>query len=716
MGEKERRRVSDLIANQELLNWLRPIPWELAPGVVSGGKDESVLSRVLAARGYDTPQKQAALLSQGFNDLPDPFLFRSMEAACHLIQVHLDDPASRILIFGDYDADGLTAASLLARYFASLGRPPLMLIPDRFDDGYGLSEALVEEIALNRPDLVITVDTGSSAPDQVRRLLDLGMDVVVTDHHQVTGLGEWPDAPLINPVLEEAPFPLAPLSGAGAALMLTLALDRYRGQVSCTRERLIVLATVGTVADVMPLTGANRLLVKEGLRLFPAYAPEGLKAVDRLTRSQGNLTARDIAFSLAPRLNAAGRMGDVRLALDLLMEDDPVRADRLARSLDQLNQERRQVEEEVFAQALAGVLKEGQLPSIAVAAGRGWHPGVLGIVSSRLVDKLKVPAITLREEGGLLSGSARTYGQIDLIELIGRAASLLEKFGGHAGAAGLTLRSEHFEAFRARLMTEVNRLPAKQRRKSFRIDVRLRADEIGPDLVREFEVLEPVGHGFENPQVWITDLSVDNLSRVGNGRHLKLILGQGEGNNGRSFEALFFGRGHDADFYRTGDRVEVLAVPEINRWGGNETVQLRLVDLRPCGQDLDNARAMDCFSAWRTGKEGAGEAVARMATHPLRPSLFAGLWQVLENLAAHGPLNFQPFRLAWLLSHRYNVGTDALGLLLALAVFEEAGLILLESGEDGTCTCSLPGRAGRRPALSEVPAWTELMNLGVMAE
>ncbi len=702
--------------NRELLNWLQPAPWRLleSPG---GREGKDIVTRVLEARDFDTPEKRYELFDSTPDDLPDPFLFRDMEEACRLVGQILEREAPRLLIFGDYDADGLTAAALLARYFQAEGHRPFILIPDRFDDGYGLSSSLVDEIELHRPDLVITVDTGTSSPDSVHQLKAKGIEVIVTDHHLATAESGIEGIPVINPSLSQETFPFKQLSGAGVALFLTLALDAFRASVTPVRQTLFSLAAVGTVADVVPLTGANRIIVRQGLAAFGTAAPEGLKAIQRIsTTDKGMPGARDIAFSVAPRLNAAGRMGDVRLALDLLLEDDPARADRLASDLDELNKKRRQAERCVYEEALKAVLAEakGENPLVAIAAGKGWHAGVLGIVSSRLVESLRVPAITLIEENGRLTGSARSFGQIDLVKAIGEARPLLEKFGGHAGAAGLTLKQENLAAFRKLMNEVIGAIPLKDRQKPYEADIRLPGREIDLDLVAGFDSFEPTGSGFERPLVWVEDLAIESLQRVGEGRHLKLVLRTPDPSM-RCFDALLFGRGSEEAFYKVDQAVDILAIPEINSWRNQISVQLRLLDLRPAGQDRLDREAAAALELWAGRKEEEGRPPSP-APASLSPPLFTALWQLLWSLSGskRRTVTFSPLRLACILSHRYNVEAGALDILLALAVFREAGLIQLAHGQDEAFAFKINQIEGQKPALSDSPLWGKLAAWGIL--
>ncbi|HZK29238.1 MAG TPA: single-stranded-DNA-specific exonuclease RecJ [Clostridia bacterium] len=707
-------------ARRDMLNWLLPAPWELLDKKPATKPESDVLSRILEARGLNTRDKQDAFLNLSLDDLPDPFLFIDMERACDLIERTLERQRPQLLIFGDYDADGLTSTALLSRYFEERGCKPVHLIPDRFDDGYGLSMALVDEIALHHPHLVITVDTGTSSLDAVTELVARGISVIVTDHHLATGLVDRQKAPVINPSLTDDTFPFAHLSGAGVALMLTLGLDQRRGAMSKIRESLLVLSAVGTVADVMPLTGPNRAIVSEGLRVFSSSAPAGLKALCVHAESDADpvVRASDIAYSIAPRLNAAGRMSDVRLALDLLLEDDPGRASSLAKELNTLNLERRRVEQEIFQEAYQAVLeKHGDEPFyIAIAQGENWHPGVLGIVSSRLVDRFRMPAITLNEQEGMYTGSARSFGEIDLIEAIASAGYLLERYGGHKGAAGLTLKAEHLESFCQQMEGYLEAVPDHERVSPYRADTMLRGDELSEDLVDQFEVLEPAGHGFELPVVWIPDLVIETLSRVGNGRHLKIKLRTSEKST-RPVDAIFFNRGDDKKFYAAGDVVDVLATPELNTWGGRRQLQLNGKDMRPSKQaSRDEAAALAIRSWIEATPQALISSTSSSPATTMSQDLFAALWQLMEKLSgfANRTVSFRPSRLAWLVSHSYNVKADSLEVLLALAVFDQVGLGKFSADEDSQFSFKILDYEGQRPALSQAPLWTRLIGQGVL--
>ena len=704
--------MSDERTTQLTRHFLQPQTWQLLD---EGRSEGDLLTRVLLARGFDTDEKRRALLGGSFDDLPDPFLLRGMDRACAIILGLFEKKMPRLLVFGDYDADGLTAAAILVRYFDDLGARPEWLIPDRFDDGYGLSESLIDEIVYHRPDLVVTVDTGTSSGAAVATLKSHGIEVIVTDHHQATGQDLPKDVPIINPSLEAANHPYAHLSGAGVAFLLTLALDQLKAEPAPVRDTLLTLASVGTVADVVPLLGPNRMIAREGIRSFHCGAPEGLKALCRVSGTDArSINARDIAFSVAPRLNAAGRMGDVRVGMNLLLADDPKEADRLALQLDRLNQKRREVEQDVFSQALLSFSKkkESETAGIAIVAGNDWHQGVLGIVSSRMAEKLRIPAITLNEDEGVLTGSARSFGHIDLITAIRTAERFLVKYGGHTGAAGLTLKAEHLDAFQAHMTAYFDALDPEARLVPHIVDLKAGATSLLLDDVERLESMEPTGEGFERPVLWLENFTVESITRVGGGRHMKLSL-RSPDESMQNFDALMFGRGDEAIFYDIGDVVDVIATPEINEWNHRRAVQLRLVDIRPAGLEKIDREALRLYDYVASG---ATISQYPVATRPVvQQQLFNALWQLCAQFLSDGrSFLFSPSRLAWLVSHRYNVIAGALEVTLALLVFQEAGLFRLSRNGDRGFSLEMIAQEGTRPTLSDSPLWQSLESLGVL--
>ncbi|MGI6507315.1 MAG: single-stranded-DNA-specific exonuclease RecJ [Saccharofermentanales bacterium] len=708
-------------ARHHMLEWLSPADWVVVYDVPEE-EEQDVLSRVLIARGLDTRVKREAFFHVSLDDIPDPFLFLDMEKACQILDAVLALNSPRILIFGDYDADGLTSAALLERWLRARGCTPDILIPDRFDDGFGLSVALAEEILIHRPDLVITVDTGTSSQDALALLRHNGVDIIVTDHHLPDEHFVRGDVPIINPSIPDETYPFKELSGAGVAYLLTLAADQFFGEISAIRPMLTVIASVGTVADVMPLIDVNRAIVRAGLAAFDEHAPAGLKALFNRVNSNldKSITSRDIAFSIAPRLNAAGRMGDVRLALDLLLEDDPVRVVDLADQLSELNEMRRQVERDVFQEAFHDVMsRQGDEPlSVAVAWGEGWHGGVLGIVSARLAERLRVPAITLSEENGMLSGSARTFGNINLIDGIAHAGKYLETFGGHEGAAGLSLKTENFDLFRDAMIRYIESIPKKKRYLPIFADTSLDGDVIDRELVESFDALEPTGHGFERPLFVIPHMMIENIVRVGEGRHLRLkVRSLGEAKN--SFDAILFYRGDDEPFYSVGDEIDLLGTPDFNVWRERRSIQLQCDDIRPSqktGADDDRLQSLFPHLLVELPDENLTETLASFGLTSIKQDVFIALWQLMSSLAGEEriPIAFLPSRLAWLLTHRYNVEAGSLAVLFVLAIFSEVGIGELVADEDGGYIFRLLDTGGEKYKLTETSLWEKLDAQGVL--
>ncbi|MGI6617313.1 MAG: single-stranded-DNA-specific exonuclease RecJ [Saccharofermentanales bacterium] len=701
----------------KLIRWLAASPWKIRSDASYESSGIDVLERVLVARGLDSAESRDAFFNATIEDMPDPFLFKDMERATSIILGVMREKSPRILIFGDYDADGLTASALVARWFHAHGIHPDILIPDRIDDGYGLSFALVDEILLHRSDLVVTVDTGTTSSDLVALMVEEGVQVVVTDHHVPTLPFDRNIAPLINPSAEDEVYPYRGLSGAGVAFMLTQALDLAMGERTPGRNLLSILAAVGTVADVMPLTGVNRLLVRHGLEHFDTDAPSGLAALFSMTHHRDNLpiSSRDIAFSIAPRLNAAGRMGDVRLALDLLLEDDAERAAILALQLDELNQERRLVESNVFDEALKMVTRAwgDKAPVIAIARGKDWQPGVLGIVSSRLAERLRVPAITLREEEGFLTGSARSFGSINLIQGLDAVSEYLDRYGGHSGAAGLQLEVDKFNSFSKAMVTYMRSIPEDERDETYEADADISPSAIDGELVDRLALLEPTGQDFGKAVFLIRRFLIEDTSRVGDGRHFKMRLRVNDAPM-QSFDAILFHGGDEAFFYDTGDVVDVLATPEWNVWQGRATIQLTTEAIRPSCDKEEDGLAFDRLK--RFIKAPSNEDLAMRVT--MTPMHFTALWLFLEQLGADGDgqIVFSPSRLAWVVSHRYNVEADAFAVLAILSIFSDVGLCHLERTESDYVVFKPEKPSGDRPSLTSSPLWEMLCRYGLLSD
>ncbi|MCL2526077.1 MAG: single-stranded-DNA-specific exonuclease RecJ [Coriobacteriia bacterium] len=521
----------------------------------------AVFARLVASRGFSTTCAVKTFLTPCLErDWLDPYELPGMAPVVDRVEAALAAD-QHICIFGDFDLDGMSATALMVRALRKLGATRVSyLIPKRIGEGYGLSASSVPKILALAPDLVITVDNGISADAEIKQLHDAGIDVVVTDHH-VPGERLPQNTPILNPKLDPdygmaqmseviAGYPqdtVFELSGAAVALKLVQALGLRHLQPKLWLEYLD-LATLGTIADVISLTGESRALVAAGIEHMRARPSVGLAAlVEHLSNiEQSHITATDIAFVVGPRLNAAGRVADPTEALDLLLEDDSTRAFKMAASLIERNTMRQEVERELEDAAIEQAQRTYDGQRILILAGAGWHEGVRGIVASRLAERFGVPCIVASiNEQGYAEGSARSIGKVDLFQALSSCSDLFEHFGGHAGAAGLTIKATRIDELKSRLFTYMDALPQEDfiAQKVFDIDVTL--PELSYDLVQEFDQLEPCGAGNPRPVLRAQHIEVSGAKAVGvDHNHLRFTALQQAGSREARVPAIWFRASH----------------------------------------------------------------------------------------------------------------------------------------------------------------------------
>ena len=539
-----------------------------------------MLARLLAARGVTTPAAAGGFLNPRLAEhLRSPMLFRHMPAAADRVLRGIS-AGERIGIYGDYDVDGISGSAILVRFLRALGHEPALYIPHRLRDGYGVSEAGVRTLAAAGTRVMITVDCGGVSHAEIALAARLGLDTIVCDHHQVSGT-PLPAHAVLNPMEADAGFPFRGLCGAGVAFYLALGVRvrlREAGHANLPDlRRYLDLVTLGTIADIVPLVEENRVLVKYGLReLMQTQRPGlvALKAVSGVT----DMSTSVVGFRLAPRINAGGRLADATRAVELLTTEDTARAGALAADLDQENRARQTIEQEILQEALFQVERDGYLAErrSIVLASPDWHPGVIGIVASRLVDRFYRPAVLLAidAETGVARGSGRSIRGLNLYETIKACRHLVEGFGGHRMAAGLSIRQEQIPAFAEHFEAAVR---AATRPDDFipetTVDAELSFAEIGDRLLQDLAQLEPHGPGNPEP-VFLTRGVIVMSHRIVGENHLKLYLRHGD----RPLSAIGFGM---ADLpLEDGAVLDILFSPELNEWNGNTSLQLRLRDLR----------------------------------------------------------------------------------------------------------------------------------------
>jgi single-stranded-DNA-specific exonuclease len=486
-----------------------------------------------------------------------------------------------ILVHGDYDADGVTSATLLTRFLGKIGANIQYHIPHRMNDRYGLGAAAIRRAAEAGAKLVIAVDCGVSDHESVAVARELGLDTIIVDHHQPPDVLPG-GAIVIDPKVPEDTYPERELASVGLAFKLATALcQRLDMPFNSLARAFLDLVAVGTVADVAPLTGENRVMTAAGLELLPRTRKVGLRALMRLCNLNGVVRASDIAFRLAPRINAVGRMGDAADAMDLLLTDDEVTASRLALHLDTLNRQRQQVQDATYREALQTIEDEVDLDEshVLVLSAAHWHAGILGIVAAKVLQSHGRPTVMLTEENGEMRGSARSIPDFDITGGLGQCSDCLIRYGGHSLAAGLALDASDLEEFRERLNAiAADSLAGLDLRPRIEADAEVTLAEITPALLDELDRLQPCGHGNPVPLFVATGVEVVESRAVGGEKqHLKMYVTQ----SGRSMECIGFGFGGECARYGRLSKIDLCFTPEYNEYNGNIGIQLRLEALRP---------------------------------------------------------------------------------------------------------------------------------------
>ena len=524
-----------------------------------------VLHRLLIQRGIASAEEAREFLNPGMQHLHDPFLLSDMEKAVSCIRKAMED-GEKICIWGDYDVDGVCASAILHDYFLSEGMDVQVYLPSRHNEGYGLNENGIREIAENTG-LMITVDCGIASHDLIELAKELGMDCIVTDHHRPGEI--LPECPVINPHLNDYPCPIC---GAGVAFKLVQAL----GGLDAAMDR-VDLAAIATVADVVQLVDENRAIVHLGLERINTKPRAGVAALMEAARvEKGDVKSETIAFRLAPRLNAGGRLGSARRSYELLIQQDSFLAYAQADELETENARRQSIEREIRIQA------EMQLENydfsahrILLVHGEGWNSGVIGLTASHLKEKYHYPVIAMAEEDGMLVGSCRSIEGVDIYQTLCSAAHLLERFGGHSQAAGLTVKKENLAALQETLDQYLfENVPAEAWIPVAAYDIPASLDEFSEAFVRAMNALEPTGCGNPEP-VFRAEVNLVEERAIGaQGAHLRLICAQ----NGARRTGIYFGAGALAG--KLGESIEILFTPQLNTWNGRTDVQVRLSALR----------------------------------------------------------------------------------------------------------------------------------------
>ncbi len=545
-------------------------------------KVSPLIAALLITRGYETEEKAHKFLNPSYDDLHEPNLLKGMkEAVARILKAVEND--EKILIWGDYDVDGTTGTVVLRKCLEILGAKTGFHIPHRFSEGYGLN---IEHLKIAKErgySLVVTVDTGTRSFEPLTWAKENGLDVIVTDHHLSDEVKGNPQCvAMVNPNQAGCEYPDKNLAGVGVAFKLAHALLREKGKESIVKGFLKIVA-IGTIADVMKLTGENRAIVSIGLRDLPKAHNYGLRALMEVADCTGEMTSYAIGFRLAPRINAAGRMDAARNVVELFEAESFEKARELAEYLDSKNRERQKIQVDIFEKALLEYVENGGSANqahFAVVAGENWHRGVIGLAASKIAEKLYRPTIVLSLEDGIGHGSARSIANYHLLSGLDSCPELFEKYGGHAAAAGMTIKSENIDELRKKLnehaaehLSEEDLLP------EIKIDALVSSNSLNLDLVEELKRFEPFGMGNPKPVFATKDLLITGDPFVMKEKHLKLKLRDEQGKN---FEAVWWDGVEKSkeQTLKPQTRIELAYTAEANVWNNNTRLQLVVRDLR----------------------------------------------------------------------------------------------------------------------------------------
>jgi len=568
------------------------------------------LAQILAARGLKDAEEVKRFLNPSIDGLHDPFLMKDMDKAVLRISEAVKN-GERIIIYGDYDVDGITGTSVLYSFLRRLGADAGYYIPDRLDEGYGLSVGALEGIISGGAKLVITVDCGITALEEAGYAVENGAGLIITDHHEPKE--NLPEAhAVVNPLRPDCGYPFKELAGVGVVYKLVHAMCKKLGLGEIYNDYLDLVA-LGTVADVVPLTGENRIIVKNGIPKIENTGNLGLKTLAGSCGIAGKpVTTWVIGFVIAPRINAAGRVGDAGRGVKLFTTQSREEADAIAAQLNDENRFRQETELEIYRQAVDSVDSTVDLEreKVIVIEGNDWHQGIIGIVASRITEKYYRPCILISTADGIGKGSGRSIEGFNLFKALEHCGSLLDRYGGHELAAGLSLRQENIDEFRRM----INRYADSAMKKSgliqkVRIDARLHGGDVSVDSARQLELLAPFGIGNPTPVFAYEGLKVVESRAVGDNRHLKLKLED----NGNVMDAIAFNMGNLAGEFENSDVLDAACSLEINAWNGIEKVQLNIRDIRPGESALKEDRFYVSLDAC-VGKHGlkSGAVLSRL--------------------------------------------------------------------------------------------------------
>lgn len=536
-----------------------------------------LVSIILFNRGIRTAEEITEFLNCDLKNLHDPYMLKDMDKAVERIYL-AKERNEKITIYGDYDVDGITSIAILYKHLTSMGFDVDYYVPDRMQEGYGVNRDALDKIKQNGTKVLVTVDTGITAVDETEYAREIGMDIIVTDHHECKE--SIPNAyAAVDPKRKDCTYPFKNLAGVGVAFKLIQALDK-NASVSELMNRYADLVCLGTVADISPLIDENRIMVTEGLKRFRTTENIGLKALLDVSVNNGKaINTSTIGYIIAPRINASGRLGCASRSVEMFLTDDENRAYELANSLCEENTIRQQTEQQMFAEALEYIEQNPEIKNdnVLIIPHKNWHHGIVGIVSSKITEKFYKPSILFAIDGDEAKGSGRSISGYNLFEALENCSGLLEKFGGHELAAGLSIKTENIESFRR----EINKFAEQKLGEdkpipTVSIDAVIKPAYITLETVEDINRLQPFGVENPTPVFAVRNIKIHKISTMSEKKHLRMTLLK----DGKFLDAVGFGMGEYFNFLKEGDFVEVAFGLDINDYKGYRNVQLILKDIR----------------------------------------------------------------------------------------------------------------------------------------
>jgi len=664
-----------------LRKWeVRPLDKERAAAFAQTYGVPFFLAMLMNIRGLDDAAHLREFLGEG-EPLSDPFLLKDMDKAAARITRAVDN-MEKIAVYGDYDADGVTSTAMLYSYLETRGADVIFYIPQREGEGYGMNIGAVEYLKEQGVSLIVTVDNGISSVQEVARANELGIDVVVTDHHRPQEI--LPDAvAVVDAYRPDDTSPYKHFSGVGIAFKLLMALEDGAGDVEDLLEAYSDLAAIGTIGDIVPLTGENRTLIRAGLERLSQSDRPGVQALLENAGIAGKvLTSTNVAFTLVPRINATGRMGAPERAVRLLISGYEEEAEVLSEEICADNEERRRVEAEIAEAAFADIEAKGYMKDrVVVVDGENWHHGVIGIVASRVTERCGKPCMIISRGETEAKGSGRSIEGFSLFEAICACGDLLIKFGGHPMAAGITLKPENIEAFRKRINRYAAEHFPQMPTQTVTLDCKLNPAALSVSMAQSLTQLEPFGNGNPQPVFGLFNMELSNVTPVGGGGHLRLTLEK----NGAVITAMRFNTKPEELPYHIGDKIDLAVQLEAREFRGQPSLTVIVRDMKFAAFNTEkNIASLASFEKWQRGEVLSAEDKNRL--YPDRACL-AAIYRALRTV--NGKETDQVRFVS-------QFGKDmTLGLFkTALLVFEERGLVHSEIADD-TFTATLIETSGK---------------------